>query len=226
MAATGTPGRASVLTPDFGVGIYSFPAAARIIRHRHPRATATTLRRWVHNGLTPASFGRSGRSKILSFHDLLSLELVRRFREKGVSLQKVRKLEAYLRKEYPHLRRPFANELFFTDGSTIWHELNSEPGGVIEVVGARRNHFVWSAAIRTFADEIRYEDGQASGWQLSPWVEVDPTLQFGAPVVRGTRLPVSVVARELTVASVEEIASWHGLQVEQIQGVRKYLVTE
>ena len=82
---------------SFGTGIYSFPAAAKLLAKRQPGLQPGTLRYWMKTGLTPASYGKApSGSDLLSFHDLVSLELVRRFRAKGVSLQRVRKLEAEL----------------------------------------------------------------------------------------------------------------------------------
>jgi hypothetical protein len=64
---------------------------------------------------------------------------VRRFRAAGVSLQRVRKLEEALRREEPGVARPFAHRLLFTDGASVWGQLDGvddEPL-VMEVVGRR-----------------------------------------------------------------------------------------
>ncbi len=211
---------------SFGTGIYSFPAAAKLLAKRHPGLRAGNLRYWMKSGLTPASFGKApSGSDLLSFHDLVSLELVRRFREKNVSLQRVRKLESELKQRYPGIARPMAYEVFFTDGSSIWHRFN--PGDdtlVEEIVGQRPGQYAWTPAIQSFADEIRYEDHMAVAWNLSEWVEIDPTIQFGAPIVKGTRTPVSAIVADLGAGSPEEVADWHGLEVEQVEDVRDYFV--
>jgi len=217
----GQPGELS-----FGTGIYSFPAAARLLSARQPGLSPATLRYWMKTGLTPASFGkaRSG-SDLLSFHDLISLELIRRFREKGVSLQKVRELESELRHRNRKIVRPMAYEFFFTDGSTIWHRSNPDDETLVEeIVGRRPGQYAWTPAIRSFADEVRYEDHMAAGWNLSEWVEIDPAIQFGAPVVKGTRTPISAIIADLGVGTPEDVADWRGLQVEQVEDVRDYFV--
>ncbi|MEW6154231.1 MAG: DUF433 domain-containing protein [Actinomycetota bacterium] len=95
---------------------------------------------------------------------------------------------------------------------------------MIELVGRQRNHFVWRPAIETFAEQIRYgPDSHASGWDLSPWVEIDPSVQFGTPVVRGTRVPVRTIAANLRAGTPEDVADWYGLTVQQVQGVIEYL---
>jgi hypothetical protein len=92
----------------------------------------------MRTGLTPASFGkaRSG-SDLLSFHDLVSLELVRRFREKDVPLQRIRKLESELKRRYPKIARPMAYQAFYTDGSAIWHQFNPDDDMLVEEIGRR-----------------------------------------------------------------------------------------
>src|SRR5918995_1433504 len=67
--------------PELGAGIYSFPAAARLVGER-PRK----LHYWMESGLTPPSYKQArGQSDVLSFHDLLSLEMVKRIRNYGVT---------------------------------------------------------------------------------------------------------------------------------------------
>lgn len=213
------------INPGFGTGIYSFSEAARILAHRSPEVRAGRLRRWAAGGLTPPSFGESpGVGTLLSFHDLVSLEVVRRFRVAGVSLQRLRKLETGLRDMLPNVARPFAQQLFFTDGASVWVGLGEPDGAAIELVGQRSGHYVWRPAIKTFASEIRFgSENQAVAWELSDRIEIDPGVQFGEPVVKGTRLPISVIARELSGHSLEEIADWHAIDVEDVRDVCHFL---
>ncbi|MGH9190520.1 MAG: DUF433 domain-containing protein [Acidimicrobiales bacterium] len=207
--------------PDYGLGIYSFPTAAHLLRRRGTQVTVRQLRYWMDSGLTSPSFGRdTSGSAVLSFADLISLEVVRRFLAAGVSLQAVRRAERAMREWFV---RPFAHQRFFTDGSSIWCQVNPADDSVLEIRGRRLQHLAWTPAIATFASEIRYEDGVAARWGLGQWVEMDPKVRFGAPVVKGTRVPVSTIAAELEAASVDEVADWHGLRVEQVVGVRDYL---
>ena len=216
----------TVTAPAFGMGIYSFPQAARILGLRASDVRAGALRRWV-TGLAPPSVGIGpDEPRLLSFHDLVSLEVVRRFRRSGESLQRLRKLQVALAESMPGVARPFAQRLFYTDGAAIWADLamaGAEPQ-VIELVGRRAGHYVWLPVIETFAEEIRFGVGdEAVAWELTDRIEIDPNIQFGEPVVKGTRLPIAVIARELVSHSIEQIADWHAIDVEDVREVQLLL---
>ena len=77
-----------------------------------------------------------------------------------------------LRQHYPDLENPFVYRIFFTDGASIWAGGDDDHAAVIELVGKRRGQYVWPEAIKTFAKEIRWSEGQpakAIGWRLTPW---------------------------------------------------------
>ena len=216
---------ASPSPSGFGTGIYSFSEAARILALRSSVVRAGTLRRWVSSGLTPPSFGQAeAGGSLLSLHDLVSLDVVRRFRECGVSLQRLRKLEVGLRDLLLDIPRPFAHRIFFTNGADVWVQLG-ESDDVIELVGRRPGQYVWCPAIQTLAKEIRFGPrDEAIAWELSEHIEIDPAVQFGDPVVKGTRLPISAIKAELDAShSVEEIADWHAIDVEDVRGVQLFL---
>ena len=216
--------------PVLGEGIYTFSEARAILAHRPSHLSERQLRYWMDTGLTPPSYRDDRGDAVLSFLDLISLEVVGRFRSIGTSLQRVRVIEETLREFAPDLERPFAYRLFYRDGATIWAKRSNEDDPlVIELLGRRsdRRHkqLAWQDAIATFAEEIRFEgpDERAAGWELSPWVEIDPTVQFGTPIVRGTRIPVRTIAANLAAHSTHEIADWYGLSEQQVEGVRDYI---
>lgn len=209
--------------PSLGQGIYTFTEASRIVRYRHNAVTPRRLRSWMLKGLTFGEHETEFGERALSFADLISLEMVTRFRAEGVSLQRVRRLEARMQDKWS-LDRPFAHNVFFTDGASVWASLHGQDDAV-EILGGHLDHLVWTSAIRSFASEIRFEGPKqrASSWRLTKWVEIDPELQFGAPVVVGTRIPARTIAANLKVGSAKEVASWYGLTVRQVEGVREFV---
>ena len=179
----------------------------------------------MNSGLTPPSFGHAVTGgALLSFHDLVSLEVVRRFRDTGLSLQRLRRVEIALQELLPGTSHPFAHRIFFTNGADVWVDLGGADGAVIELVGKRAGHYAWRPAIETFAGEVRFgAQNEAIAWDLSDRIEIDPNVQFGEPVVKGTRLPISVIARELIGHSPEQIADWHAVDVEDVRDVQHFL---
>ena len=196
-------------------GVYSFPQAARILS-RAQDVNTKTLRSWWRSGLVHRS-NESG--ELLTFHDLISLEIVGRFRAQGVSLQRVRQLEEGLIDREPLVARPFALRVFFTDGASIWVDFN---GATEEVIGKAKGQHVFREAISTFATEIRYHNDVAVAWDVAEMVEVDPLVNFGAPVVRGTRVKADTVLKNLKVATKEEVADMYGLSIVQVDGVIEF----
>jgi uncharacterized protein (DUF433 family)/DNA-binding transcriptional MerR regulator len=181
----------------------------------------------MNTGLTPPSYvADDGGYPILTFEDLISLEVVRRLRHEGASLQAIRRVEEYLRSECS-FDRPFAYKVFFTDGAAVWAQVEGDEDSpiVIEVSGRRKHHYAWREAIATFAEDIRFEgpDLHASKWAITPWVEIDPEVQFGAPVVAGTRIPVRTIVTNLKAGTPEDVADWYGLSIAQVKGARDYV---
>lgn len=209
---------ATEIAPEAGTGIYSFPAAARIV-HEDPRR----LRSWMKTGLTPASYTQpAGKSDVLSFHDLVSLEMVKRLSARGVSLQKIRVLESELRRYKPDVTRPFAHEIFFTDGVDIWYQLEPDDQRLVQATGRNQRHVAWREAVRSFAEEIVYEQGIAVRWIPDEHISIDPKVQFGAPVVEGTRVTVTTIAANLEVGTAEQVANWFDLTIEEVRAAGSY----
>jgi uncharacterized protein (DUF433 family) len=213
--------------PQLGDGIYTFPQAAAILARPTRNLTTRRLRYWMTSGLAPASYS-IGQHPLLTFYDLISLEVVARFTEDGWSVQGVRRIEEELREEFGR-PRPFAYKAFYTDGRSVWAKVSKNDQIMTELISKHRDRrhksLAWADAVETFADEIRFEgtDQAASAWQLSPWVEINPQIQFGAPVVRGTRVPISTVKVNLEVGSPGEVADWYDLTLEEVHGVRDYV---
>lgn len=140
-----------IAAPEFGIGVYSFPAAAILISG----ASARRLRSWMRSGLTPPTYDR-GRapSDLLSFHDVISLDVVSRIRSTGVSLQKIRHLESQLRR-VRDVPRPFAHQVFFfTDGADVWYQLEHEDSAPVLATGRGVGNLAWKSVVSSFAVQV------------------------------------------------------------------------
>jgi uncharacterized protein (DUF433 family) len=211
----------SAIEFELGTGVYSLKDAAQIINRGAGHASEKQVRFWIREDLSKSK--SVGGNKLLSFEDLVSLEMISRFRSTGISLQAVRVAERNLRRRYPDLLRPLANLVFYTDGTKIWTLVGEKDDpDVLEIFG-KVDQLAWKDAIETFATRIEFNNGRVSSWRPNDWVEINPRVQFGEPVVQGTRVTVHTVMANLEVGTPKEVADWYGLTEEQVLGARSYI---
>ena len=199
-----------------GIGIYSVPQAAAIVE-RHREISRAQIRRWITVVKPPTQSAST--TTTIDFLDLIGLEMVCRFRDTGVSLQKVRRVLEGLRTRFPDIRHPLAEESFYTDGSNVWFESH---GHAEEIIGRRVGQRAITSAIKTFAEEIRFIDGRAASWDVADWIEINPRICFGAPVVAGTRIPVRSIVASLAVDPPEEVARGFNLSMTRVKACAEF----
>jgi len=174
-----------------GVGLYSFPEAARIIGtdprtlrqwaksyHYRARGVEYTHRPVINRYLTKDE-------SVLTFLELIELLFVRLFRSEGVSMQVIRKAaDAATRKfDSPY---PFAVKRFDTDGRNIFATLADEPGDTLVTEDLARGQYVFQEIVRPYFRKLDYGDNAEA---LKFWprdhdgrIVLDPERQFGAPI--------------------------------------------
>jgi DNA-binding transcriptional MerR regulator len=78
---------------------------------------------WATTGVVRPSVKSAagkGSRREYSFKDLVALKMAKRLKDEGISLQKIRKALAFLRKHFPDLKQPLAELRFLTDGETVY----------------------------------------------------------------------------------------------------------
>jgi uncharacterized protein (DUF433 family) len=176
--------------PALGTGLYSASELSRYLSSRSLAASPQTVANWIRQGLTPSE--HLGRTPTYTFHDLISLLVVGWLREKGVKLSAVRQAEAYLR-ESLGIERPFAREEIYTDGVNVLFEANPLIEDQLTAANLGGQEVMRRALAETLRG-VRYENELAIYWDIRPFVRLDPTIQFGAPCVTGTRVPTAQLA--------------------------------
>ena len=199
-----------------GVGIYSFPQAAQIVE-RNRDVSRAQIRRWMTVVRPPTQAKET--STTIDFLDLIGLEMVCRFRDQGASLQRVRRVLDGMRERFPDIQNPLAHESFYTDGRNVWIEFQ---GHAEEIVGNRKGQRAITSAIKTFAEEIQFIDGRAASWDIAQWIEINPRICFGAPVVAGTRIPVKSIVASLAEDPPEEVARGFNLSVTRVEACAEF----
>jgi DNA-binding transcriptional MerR regulator len=114
------------------------------------------LEHWDRSGIvrpTKAAAGKGSRREY-DFRDLVALKVAKRLRDEGVSLQKVRKSLAYLRKNFPEKETYLSEYRFLTDGATIF-VVDRDPQRILDTL--RGGQFVFSLALGELIEVLQWE---------------------------------------------------------------------
>lgn len=196
---------------DLGLGMYTLAEASKLLGGVEVRS----LNRWLYG----YSYGRSvdGANrpyseplwqpqyhpdeygeKVIGFHDLLEVRMVREFVRAGLSLLFVRHCLERARRMFG-AQYPLSTQRFVTDGETIMHEArqaaNEEEDG--RLLDLRTMQYKFKAIIKpSLYAGIEYLGLEARRWYpdgaRAPIV-VDPAVNFGHPIVRNTGVPTETL---------------------------------
>lgn len=113
---------------------------------------------WARTGVVvPFQSGRGkGSRRAFSFQDLVALRLARKFREDGLSLQKIRRAVAWLRKHFPDVHQPLAELRLVTDGATLFvvdRDLARHTAVIIDAL--RQGQMVFSCVLGEIIEDLR-----------------------------------------------------------------------
>lgn len=209
--------------------LYPIPEAARLVGVR-----VTTLRNWV-TGYERASGERRIKAEPvvdltvpepaagLSFINLIEVLALDRFREAGVSLQKVRKALRYVEAELG-TTHALASQLTLTDGVDLFwkfQELEQDPD--LHIINITRGgQKVFAEVISAYLRQIEWgTDRFAERW----WPEagrgevvVDPRKGFGAPTIASTGIRTEDVFQRFEAGeSVQPLAEDFGVTIGQVE---------
>lgn len=115
--------------------------------------TKGQLQYWDKQGIVKPSMGASGRGsqRLYTFKDLVQLRAAKSLRDRGLSLQRLRKALANLRKLFPDIEKPLAEITFLTDGDTIF-VLDRDPKTLLDVL---KKQFVFSVPFGLIVEELK-----------------------------------------------------------------------
>ena len=163
---------------------------------------------WLTDVLNPV--GHQPQHADYSFTDLVSLFVVRELLKRGVKRRRIREAEQYFRKVL-RTDRPFACEEITTDGRDVYGPGGkAAPGMPAQLEAASRGgQHVLREPIKDALHTIRYAEGAAAEWTPMPGVVLNPEIQFGAPVIDGTRVHTDLAADVVRKLGMDEaIARW------------------
>lgn len=172
-------------------GIYDAPRAAKYLLagqmadELYP-VSSRTLIRWIKKGLSqPELASVPGRELLLTFEDLVSLRVIAALRAYKVPWSNIYSAENWLREATGH-DRPFATEQLWTTRSEVFTALKDH------LISATRHGQLAMDIIKEHlipVSGLTFEHHIAHAWEPKEFIELNPEVQFGASVVKGTRVP-------------------------------------
>ncbi|RJR41702.1 MAG: MerR family transcriptional regulator [Deltaproteobacteria bacterium] len=117
--------------------------------------SARQVEHWAATGVVRPSIPAAGKGsrRGYSFKDLVALRVAKRLKEEGISLQKIRQILAFLRKNFPEKKEPLAELRFLTDGKDLF-VLTDDPQVALN---ALKRQFVFSLALGEIMEGLRGE---------------------------------------------------------------------
>lgn len=178
-----------------GQGLYSLDELRGYLSLSDEEDDGRLAYRWLSYVLNPVV--RQPRRPDHSFSDLISLFVVRELLRRGVAPRTIREGEEHLRKVL-ETDRPFVHDSIQTDGRDIFAD-GAQITGQIEAAtrsrqSPKRGQQVMLATVKDVLRGVHYVDGQAELWSPAEGIVLNPAIQFGEPVLTGTRLATAVVA--------------------------------
>jgi uncharacterized protein (DUF433 family)/DNA-binding transcriptional MerR regulator len=188
-----------------GLGVYSFPDAARFIG-----AHTAELRRWM-NGYSRKVEGESiehpplwesqlAESDLdgIGFRDLIELRFVKTFRDAGVSMNVIRKtLDAAKQQLSPEY--PFTCREFQSDGKRIFFNVVEQSTGEESLIDPLKLQNVIKVVVGpSLRKRLKFDQtGAVSQWfplENSDAVVLDPARSFGQPLLSDSGIPTAAIA--------------------------------
>ena len=206
-----------------GVGLYSFPDAARLLK-----ITTGRLRRWVcgPDQFLPHGFAKD--EDTLTFADLMEIHFVTMYLREGVKLHVIKKSARAAAQKY-QTGYPFSVERFDTDGTDIFATLISGETNHRYVEDLARGQLVFEKVVRPFF--LRLEFNQDS--QLVRYwpdgkrgrILLDPARKFGKPIEIETGIPTRAIFNALQAGggqSPVDVARWLGISKVAVMAAAKF----
>ena len=136
----------------------------------------------------------TGSARLYDFIDLVQLRAARMLREKGISLQKLRKCITYLKKHAPTVEKPLARYRFLTDGESIF-VMTKDPRVMVDTLRSRQ--IIFSFAFGDMVEEVQGKIAELNAKRTYKVtigkkdyaVELQPDLEDGGYVVECPLLP-------------------------------------
>lgn len=209
-----------------GVGVYSLPHAARLVRLPLPTVESlvgpepdeTTLPRSWPVAITELDLGDDQR--VVTFLGLMELYVAAKLRAKSVRWPTIR-LAAYETSRVLKVRHPLASGLFRTDGKRVFLGLKPRVDESRTVLDLLQHQHVFEEILeQTLSEEIvvRNPDGSPKLWYpmgLRKRIVLDPDRRFGEPIDPKSGIPTSALAQAFRAEKEDANAAAYWFDVDR-----------
>ena len=221
-------------------GIYTVPEAARLAKFAtKSHVSARALRRWLWGyrkypepgvaelapPLWEPELPRLHDRPVLSFRDLIEVMFVAAFRERGISLQTIRRLIGRAIEEI-ETSHPLSSPAFKTDGNFIRAEVVTSDERRI-CFDLATGQYLLEIVFDRLRQVIEYSDilTAARWWPIGKdrKVVVDPAIRFGEPIDVERGVPTVILANAYKAEqSYGAVSHWYGVTEGAVRDAVEY----
>jgi uncharacterized protein (DUF433 family) len=199
-------------------GVYGYSEAGKLTG-----LARTRVREWFRE--RPAKSGPIFHSeydpvdgdRAISFLDLVDVFVAGQLRERGVSLQTLRKVYSRMSQDL-QTAHPFCRVELLSDGKTVFMQYGqSETAELLEVLTRQK---VFPDIILPFLKKIDYGTitRLAERWHIAKLVVVDPRICLGKPIVEEVSIPTAVLSQAYRANgnNAEAVAGWYNIHSKHV----------
>lgn len=203
-----------------GEGIYGFSEVARLTGVSSPR-----VRAWFKGAShRPGAVIQSdyadveGAENLVSFLDMIDALVIGKLRACDVPMQYLRKVHRALIQEFdsPH---PFCRKDIFTDGKRVFIH-TAEEYGEERLKELLTRQYAFPKIMLPSLRQVEYDADSllARRWKIGRGVVIDPSRQYGKPIVDSVGIPTAVLASayEGNERDVRAVADWYGIKPKEV----------
>lgn len=222
--------RSIMTTAHYGVGAYTIPEAASLLR-----MTPTRLRRWLYGydyeggeGTQPAlwnpQYDPNANGQLIGFRDLIEARIIEGLRRAGFGLPTIRSCITAAR-EILGDEHPFSTTAFKTDGRKLFLDITGTVEDAI-MYDLRSRQRVFREVVLPSMSGLDFGPEVAERWWLVPGrrtIVADPERSFGQPIVAASGLLTSRVVQEIKAEGTpERVAKLYQLPIRSIRDALRF----
>ena len=193
------------------------PAYTTVEAARFAQTKPNTVAYWYYRRgkRTGPALGEKRLYAPLSYLQLVEVAFAASFRQRGVSLQRIRKARDYVAKVF-QAEFPFTQYEFKTEGlHVLLDAAGVDPDFRDLIVADEDGQMAWERIVLERFDQFDYEEDLALRWHprgRGTPIIIDPRISFGAPILESTGTPTWVLKGRIEAGeTAEEIEADFGV---------------